>query len=130
MKQIKPTFVIPNRVHCAVIRYHSRRVTCLEFHPTRNNIILSGDKVHFLLSICQLELILPNSLIIFSSIVLKKGQLGVWDYGKVHERTVYGNIHGCILNNMKLVLFFFDIHNCVVRINIHLFIIIMIQTLD
>ncbi|KAL0391211.1 UNVERIFIED_CONTAM: protein DAMAGED DNA-BINDING 2 [Sesamum calycinum] len=71
---IKPAFVIPNQVNCAVIRYHSRRVTCLEFHPTRNNILISGDK---------------------------KGQLGVWDYGKVHERTVYENIHGCILNNMK-----------------------------
>ncbi|KAL8525754.1 hypothetical protein ACS0TY_015116 [Phlomoides rotata] len=71
---IKPAFVIPNKVNCAVIRYHSRRITCLEFHPTRNNIILSGDK---------------------------KGQLGVWDYETVHEKTVYGNIHGCILNNMK-----------------------------
>ncbi|KAL9140936.1 hypothetical protein ABFS82_14G070300 [Erythranthe guttata] len=71
---IKPAFVIPNEVNCAVIRYHSRRVTCLEFHPTSNNILISGDK---------------------------KGQLGVWDYVKVHERTVYSNIHGCILNNMK-----------------------------
>lgn len=43
--QIKPPYVIPDQVHCAVIRYHSRRVTCLEFHPTRNNILLSGDKV-------------------------------------------------------------------------------------
>ncbi|KAL3649149.1 DNA damage-binding protein 2 [Castilleja foliolosa] len=71
---MKPKFVIPNKVHCAVIRYHSRRITCLEFHPTRNNILISGDK---------------------------KGQVGVWDYGKVHERTIYGNIHGCIVNNMK-----------------------------
>ncbi|XAR58913.1 hypothetical protein NMG60_11014492 [Bertholletia excelsa] len=71
---IKPAHVIPDRVSCAVIRYHSRRVTCLEFHPTSNSILLSGDK---------------------------KGQLGVWDYVKVHEKTVYGNIHGCILNNMK-----------------------------
>ncbi|KAG8371494.1 hypothetical protein BUALT_Bualt13G0093500 [Buddleja alternifolia] len=71
---IKPAFVIPNKVNCAVIRYHSRRITCLEFHPTSNNILISGDK---------------------------KGQLGIWDFVKVHERTVYGNIHGCILNNMK-----------------------------
>ncbi|KAL7598941.1 hypothetical protein Lser_V15G26683 [Lactuca serriola] len=71
---IKPEFVIPDEVNCAVIRYHSRRVTCLEFHPTNNNILLSGDK---------------------------KGQLGVWDFGKVHEKTVYGNIHSCLLNNMK-----------------------------
>ncbi|XP_049406551.1 protein DAMAGED DNA-BINDING 2 [Solanum stenotomum] len=71
---IKPAHVIPDQVHCAVIRYHSRRVTCLEFHPTNNNILLSGDK---------------------------KGQLGIWDFGKVYEKTVYGNIHNCILNNMK-----------------------------
>ncbi|CAN4115786.1 unnamed protein product [Withania somnifera] len=71
---IKPAHVIPDQVHCAVIRYHSRRVTCLEFHPTNNNILLSGDK---------------------------KGQLGIWDFGKVHEKTVYGNIHNCILNNIK-----------------------------
>ncbi|KAH7838162.1 hypothetical protein Vadar_022771 [Vaccinium darrowii] len=74
VSKIKPAFVVPDQVHCAVIRYHSRRVTCLEFHPTNNNILLSGDK---------------------------KGQLGVWDFGKVHEKIVYGNIHGCILNHMK-----------------------------
>ncbi|KAF9620459.1 hypothetical protein IFM89_012636 [Coptis chinensis] len=72
--KIKPAFVVPDQVDCAVIRYHSRRVTCLEFHPTNNHILLSGDK---------------------------KGQLGVWDYDKVHEKTVYSNIHSCILNNMR-----------------------------
>ncbi|CAI0392966.1 unnamed protein product [Linum tenue] len=71
---IKPAHVIPNQVCCAVIRYHSRRVTCLEFHPTKNNILLSGDK---------------------------KGQVGIWDFEKVHEKMVYGNIHTCIVNNMR-----------------------------
>ncbi|KAG1337713.1 DNA damage-binding protein 2 [Cocos nucifera] len=71
---IKPTFVIPDQLDCGIIRFHSRRVTCLEFHPTRNNVLLSGDK---------------------------KGQLGIWDYGKLHEKTVYGSIHSCIVNNMK-----------------------------
>ncbi|GAB4824521.1 DNA damage-binding protein 2 [Ancistrocladus abbreviatus] len=71
---IKPAFEIPDQVNCGVIRYHSRRVTCLEFHPTNNNILLSGDK---------------------------KGQLGVWDFNKVSEKTVYGNVHTCILNNMR-----------------------------
>ncbi|KAK4764576.1 hypothetical protein SAY86_025666 [Trapa natans] len=74
VRPIKPAFVIPNEVKCAVTRYHSRRVTCLEFHPTNNNILLSGDK---------------------------KGQLGIWDFHKVHERIIYGNVHTCILNNMK-----------------------------
>ncbi|XP_020210322.1 protein DAMAGED DNA-BINDING 2 [Cajanus cajan] len=74
LPSIKPKYVIPDQVNCAVIRYHSRRVTCLEFHPTKNNILLSGDK---------------------------KGQLGVWDFGRVYEKVVYGNIHSCILNNMR-----------------------------
>ncbi|CAN8253233.1 unnamed protein product [Cochlearia groenlandica] len=71
---IKPQYVIPDQVHCAVIRYHSRRVTCLEFHPTRNNILLSGDK---------------------------KGQIGVWDFAKVYEKNVYENIHFVQVNNMR-----------------------------
>ncbi|GAV89905.1 WD40 domain-containing protein, partial [Cephalotus follicularis] len=71
---LKPAYVIPDQVNCAVIRYHSRRVTSLEFHPTNNNLLLSGDK---------------------------KGQVGVWDFAKVHEKTVYGNIHSCIVNNMR-----------------------------
>ncbi|KAF3777410.1 DAMAGED DNA-BINDING 2 protein [Nymphaea thermarum] len=71
---IKPRFVIPNQVDCAIIRLHSRRVTCLEFHPTNNKILLSADK---------------------------KGQLGIWDYNRVSEKTVYDSIHSCILNSMK-----------------------------
>ncbi|KAG7538345.1 WD40-repeat-containing domain superfamily [Arabidopsis suecica] len=71
---IKPKYLIPDQVHCAVIRYHSRRVTCLEFHPTKNNILLSGDK---------------------------KGQIGVWDFAKVYEKNVYGNIHSVQVNNMR-----------------------------
>ncbi|XP_057536342.1 protein DAMAGED DNA-BINDING 2 [Amaranthus tricolor] len=71
---IKPGYLIPDQVTRAVIRYHSRRVTCLEFHPTNNNILLSGDK---------------------------KGQLGVWDYDKVYEKRVYTNIHSCLLNTMR-----------------------------
>ncbi|KAG5064097.1 hypothetical protein JHK85_005280 [Glycine max] len=74
LPSIKPKYVIPDQVNCAVIRYHSRRITCLEFHPTKNNILLSGDK---------------------------KGQLGVWDFGKVYEKVVYGNIHSCLVNNMR-----------------------------
>ncbi|XP_021891790.1 protein DAMAGED DNA-BINDING 2 [Carica papaya] len=71
---VKPAYLIPDKVNCAVIKYHSRRITCLEFHPTKNNILLSGDK---------------------------KGQVGVWDFEKVYEKIVYGNIHSCIVNNMR-----------------------------
>ncbi|CAN0912945.1 Protein DAMAGED DNA-BINDING 2 [Linum grandiflorum] len=31
----------------------------------------------------------------------KKGQVGIWDFEKVHEKMVYGNIHTCIVNNMR-----------------------------
>ncbi|KAG6482286.1 DNA damage-binding protein 2-like [Zingiber officinale] len=75
--KIKPEFVIPDQVDCGLIRFHSRRITCLEFHPTRNNILLSGDK---------------------------KGQLGIWNYVKQLERTIYGSIHSCIVNNIKFSL--------------------------
>lgn len=50
--------MIPDQVHCAVIRYHSRRVTSLEFHPTKNNILLSGDKVLELTNIHMFRIIL------------------------------------------------------------------------
>ncbi|CAL9134246.1 unnamed protein product [Musa acuminata var. zebrina] len=75
--KIKPVYVIPDQVDCGLIRFHSRRVTCLEFHPTKSNILLSGDK---------------------------KGQLGIWNYDKQHERTIYGSIHSCIVNNIKFSL--------------------------
>ncbi|KAJ6844536.1 putative protein DAMAGED DNA-BINDING 2 [Iris pallida] len=72
--KIKPAFVIPSQVDCGLIRFHSRRITSLEFHPTQDNVLLSGDK---------------------------KGQLGIWDYGKLHEKMVYDSIHSCIVNNIK-----------------------------
>ena len=31
-------------VDAAVLKLHSRRCTCLEFHPTKDNLVLSGDK--------------------------------------------------------------------------------------
>ncbi|WOL16542.1 protein DAMAGED DNA-BINDING 2 [Canna indica] len=74
--KIKPVFVVPDQVDCGLIRFHSRRVTCLEFHPTKSNILLSGDK---------------------------KGQIGIWNYNKQHERTIYGSIHSCIVNNIKFL---------------------------
>ncbi|XP_020103375.1 DNA damage-binding protein 2 isoform X2 [Ananas comosus] len=73
VSMMKPPFVIPNQLECGNIRFHSRRVTCLEFHPTKDGILLSGDK----------------------------GQLGIWDYDKLHEKMVYESIHSCIVNNMK-----------------------------
>ncbi|KAK9908379.1 hypothetical protein WJX75_006998 [Coccomyxa subellipsoidea] len=42
-------------VDSAVLKLHSRRCTCLEFHPTKDNIVVSGDK---------------------------KGQVAVWDFEK------------------------------------------------
>uniref|UniRef100_A0A0D3EJF5 DNA damage-binding protein 2 n=1 Tax=Oryza barthii TaxID=65489 RepID=A0A0D3EJF5_9ORYZ len=71
---VKPQFLIPNQLECGNIKFHQRRVTCLEFHPTKNNVLLSGDK---------------------------KGLLGVWDYVKLHEKITYDSVHSCILNSMK-----------------------------
>ncbi|KAJ4782465.1 DNA damage-binding protein 2 [Rhynchospora pubera] len=76
---VKPKYVIPNQLECGNVRFHIRRITCLEFHPTNDNVILSGDK---------------------------KGALGIWDYVKLHEKTVYDSIHNCIVNNIK-----FDLKN-------------------
>ncbi|KAJ3693722.1 hypothetical protein LUZ60_009202 [Juncus effusus] len=76
---MKPKYVIPNQLECGNIRFHSRRITYLEFHPTNNNILLSGDK---------------------------KGQVGIWNYVKLHEKTVYESIHNCIVNSIK-----FDLRN-------------------
>ncbi|KAF3333661.1 protein DAMAGED DNA-BINDING 2 [Carex littledalei] len=76
---VKPKYVIPNQLECGNVRFHARRITCLEFHPTNDNVILSGDK---------------------------KGALGIWDYVKLHEKTVYDSIHSCIVNNIK-----FDLKN-------------------
>ncbi|GAB4821800.1 hypothetical protein N2152v2_008846 [Parachlorella kessleri] len=54
------------RIEGAVLKLHSRRVTCLEFHPRNPSLVLSGDK---------------------------KGQIAVWDFDKVYERTVYPGIN-------------------------------------
>ena len=32
------------QVDAAVLKLHSRRVTSLEFHPSKDNLVLSGDK--------------------------------------------------------------------------------------
>lgn len=32
------------QVEAAVLKLHSRRVTCLEFHPHHDHLVLSGDK--------------------------------------------------------------------------------------
>ncbi|KAK8925666.1 Protein DAMAGED DNA-BINDING 2 [Platanthera zijinensis] len=74
IQKIKPTFIIPDKLDRVVVKFHSRRITSLEFHPTRSSVLLSGDK---------------------------KGQIGVWDYNKPNEKTIYGSIHSCIVNNMK-----------------------------
>ncbi|KAK3160311.1 hypothetical protein QOZ80_1BG0057820 [Eleusine coracana subsp. coracana] len=75
ISMVKPQFLIPNQLECGNIKFHQRRVTCLEFHPTKNSVLLSGDK---------------------------KGLLGVWDYVKLHEKITYDSVHSCVLNSMKV----------------------------
>lgn len=74
LPKMVPSPTIPNRVDCAIVKLHSRRVTYLEFHPTKDNILLSGDK---------------------------KGQIGIWDFEKVFEKTVYNTVHTCIVNSIR-----------------------------
>ena len=33
----------------------------------------------------------------------KKGQVAVWDFDKVHERTVYAQMHRALANNIKFL---------------------------
>ena len=37
--------VVPNEIETAVLALHMRRVNVLEFHPVRDDVLLSGDKV-------------------------------------------------------------------------------------
>jgi DNA damage-binding protein 2 len=63
-------------VDAAVLKLHARRTTCLEFHPHRDNIVLSGDK---------------------------SGQIAVWDIDKVFERTVYTDINRWLTNAIRFL---------------------------
>jgi DNA damage-binding protein 2 len=63
-------------IRSAVLKLHSRRVTCLEFHPTNDKIVLSGDK---------------------------RGQIAVWDLDGAFERTVYGDINQWLTNSLKFL---------------------------
>jgi DNA damage-binding protein 2 len=44
--------------------------------PAQDNIVVSGDK---------------------------KGQVAVWDFEKVHERTVHGSMHRALTNNLRFL---------------------------
>ena len=70
-------------IDAAVIKLHARRTTCLEFHPTRSNVVISGDK---------------------------HGQVAVWDIDKVFERTVYTQINKWLTNSIKCLKYGSDDH--------------------
>ena len=63
-------------VDAAIVKLHARRTTCLEFHPTRDDIVVSGDK---------------------------HGQIALWDYNKVFERTVYTDMNKWCTNAVKFM---------------------------
>ena len=106
--------VIPNRVDCAIIKLHSRRVTYLEFHPNKDNILISGDKVSLALKLCIfLQTACFWFLPMFSHCLIcdisQKGQIAIWDFEKVYEKTVFSSIHTCIVNSIRyLILSLFD----------------------
>eukprot|EP00887_Chlorella_sp_A99_P006546 scaffold3.g6546.t1 len=66
------------QIDAAVLKLHSRRVTCIEFHPTHDHLVVTADK---------------------------KGEIGVWDYAKVFERTVYrqGSINRWLTNALRFM---------------------------
>ena len=63
-------------VDAAVLKLHNRRCTCLEFHPYKDNIVVSGDK---------------------------SGQIAIWDVSKVFERTVYTDLNKWLTNNIRFL---------------------------
>ncbi|PKA47988.1 Protein damaged DNA-binding 2 [Apostasia shenzhenica] len=40
ISKIKPKFVLPDKLEHVLVRFHSRRVTSLEFHPTMSSVLL------------------------------------------------------------------------------------------
>ncbi|PNH06348.1 Protein DAMAGED DNA-BINDING 2 [Tetrabaena socialis] len=53
-----------------------RECCTLEFHPTHDSIVVSGDK---------------------------KGGLAIWNFDQVHERTVYDTVHSCLANSVRFL---------------------------
>ncbi|GIL75418.1 hypothetical protein Vretifemale_5211, partial [Volvox reticuliferus] len=66
----------PYQVEAAILKIHSRRCCALEFHPTNDSIVVSGDK---------------------------KGALAVWNFDQVHDRTVYDTVHSCLTNSIRFL---------------------------
>ncbi|WIA23508.1 hypothetical protein OEZ85_000248 [Tetradesmus obliquus] len=64
----------PWQVEAAILKLHSRRVCCLAFPDNSDSHVLSGDK---------------------------KGQVAVWNFTQVHDRTIYSNIHRALVNSIR-----------------------------
>ncbi|CAI5987279.1 unnamed protein product [Closterium sp. NIES-64] len=58
--------VLPSVVEAAVIALHMRRITVLEFHAVRDDVLLSGDK---------------------------RGHIGLWNYERERDTTVHQSAH-------------------------------------
>eukprot|EP00798_Chlamydomonas_sp_ICE-L_P012578 gene12578-15802_t len=64
------------QIEAAIYKLFTRRICCLEFHPHLDHLVIAGDK---------------------------KGHLGVWNYMKVHDHTVYSDIHKAVLNQIRMI---------------------------
>lgn len=53
-----------------------RRPPPQEFHPRNDSVVISGDK---------------------------KGNVALWDYDKVHERTVHDRVHSYVVNAVRVL---------------------------
>lgn len=74
-RQKRLNFPIPNyQVDAAVLKLHSRRCTCLQFHPTNDNLVISGDKAgqvcYFLLLALLLSKFLNQSDFLWSLFIV------------------------------------------------------------
>ena len=109
------------QVDSAVLKLHSRRCTCLEFHPTKAQSVsllyswkqVSGEQApneacggmarrsHMGSSMRTSTVSHMQDNIVVSGD--KKGQVAVWDHEKVHERTVYATMHRALTNNLRFL---------------------------
>lgn len=64
------------QVSAAILKVHTRRCCCVEFHPHKDNLVVSGDK---------------------------KGHIAIWNYEEVHERTTYSDIHFGLVNTIAFL---------------------------
>nr|AND01145.1 putative damaged DNA-binding 2 [Linum usitatissimum] len=81
----------PRRSTHSPLDYVFQRQIMPKIPPVVSNVLPSNCGLFLYLEQIKPSYVIPN----------QKGQVGIWDFEKVHEKMVYGNIHTCIVNNMR-----------------------------